>query len=59
MTHEFVVWVLLAAMVGAIWILTCVILTKDRTAVRRPDEETDEDNRTTSSPKSAHRRIAA
>jgi hypothetical protein len=64
MTQELVVWVLLSAMVGAIWILTCLMLTKDHTVIAQPDEEagenTDEKSlAATSSQKSAHRRVAA
>ena len=29
MTQELVVWVLLAGLIGLLWVMTCAILTKD------------------------------
>ena len=32
MTQELVVWVLLAGLIGLLWVMTCAILTKDQPA---------------------------
>lgn len=36
MTQELVIWVLLAGLVGLLWVLTCAILTQDRSRTHAP-----------------------
>lgn len=39
MTQELVLWVLLIALVGLLWVFTCAVLTKDRSTARGPEHE--------------------
>lgn len=41
MTRELAVWVLLAGLVGLLWVLTCVILSGDHAAVAPESVEKD------------------
>ena len=50
MTQELVVWVLLAGLIGLLWVMTCAILTKDEPtgyALEDTDQnqETDQEDR--------------
>jgi hypothetical protein len=41
MTPELVIWVLIAGLIGLVWVFTCTILTDDRTnRAGHSDEET-------------------
>lgn len=43
MTQELALWVLLAGLVGLVWVLTCAILPDDHSAV--PPDSTEKDTR--------------
>jgi len=45
MTQELVLWVLIAGLIGLLWVLTCSILTKDRPA-RQPSTDRTHDRDT-------------
>ena len=45
MTQELVVWVLLAGLIGLLWVMTCAILTKDEpTGYALEDREQNQDD---------------
>jgi hypothetical protein len=45
MTQELVLWVLIAGLIGLVWVLTCSILTEDRPS-RRPSGDGTQDRET-------------
>jgi len=60
MTQELVVWALVAGLIGLIWVMTCVVLTEDRSvgdSVGDGAEAQDNDQAERSSP--TQRRVAA
>lgn len=56
MTQELVVWALIAGFIGLVWVFTCAVLTQDRAAAERAEDE-QEPEREPSEP--AHRRAVA
>lgn len=57
MTPELVVWVLLAGLIGLVWVFTCTILTNDRSAKPRRAGEQDADGSAAGKP--SRGRVAA
>jgi hypothetical protein len=58
MTPELVVWVLIAGLIGLVWVFTCAILTKDRPAEASGSVD-DEPDHEQGQPQRSERRIAA
>ena len=48
MTQELVLWVLIAGLIGLVWVLTCSILTEDRPSRHPSGDGTQETDRTDS-----------
>ena len=59
MTQELVVWVLVAGLIGLIWVFTCSILTEDRRHQESDDQTAEHSSDAQSFRKAAERRVAA
>jgi hypothetical protein len=59
MTQELVLWALSASMVGLVWLFTCAILTKERSAKRPNDHDTLEAPSDCAESKPSHNKAAA